>query len=203
MADEDLDRTGLGAFLDAGAELVALGRRVQTVEHLAQRGTDDVLRNLGAIFGPVGFEHADLRRIDAQDEAELDPEVAHFGPQLFGRFLDHQPTLRARTFNVHTSLRGQHFTRLARARRCCALGVVGREGGRPLAAGIGHGIAIIAIGHGQIGRHFQRRRLGRALVVDLFGFDHAAIAPSQHQAGGEHGESRGVTSLHRDEYLSD
>ena len=55
----------------------------------------EVLRNLGAVLGPVGLHDAVRRLLDRQHEAVLAPELARGVPRLLGRRLDDQPALVA------------------------------------------------------------------------------------------------------------
>jgi hypothetical protein len=62
---------------------------------LPSESADEVLRQLGAVLGPVGFHDAQVALVQRQQEAVLLPEVAHRVPQLVGGPLDDQPALAA------------------------------------------------------------------------------------------------------------
>ena len=85
----------IGFALKAGAEFVALAGGVERVKHLAQRLADDVLWQLGAVFGPVCFQNTDLAVFHHVDEAIFQPEVACGLPQFVCSTIDHQPVFGA------------------------------------------------------------------------------------------------------------
>ena len=173
MADVDLHRAGVLAFLQPGAELVALGRGEHAVEHLAQGGADEVLRNLCAIFGPVGFHDADFRAVDIEDEAQFEPEILDLWPQLFRHSRDHQPALAAGTLDAHGIGGGEHISSSARcAGLATAVCVVSGVGCHPTWRDVRDGEAIVACGRSEIRRDLERlRHLLCALVVDALGLE--------------------------------
>jgi hypothetical protein len=57
VADVDLGSARWRAF-QAGAEPVTLRRGVERIERLAQGAADPVLRQLGAVLGPVGRRYS-------------------------------------------------------------------------------------------------------------------------------------------------
>src|SRR3954467_15380227 len=69
MADVDLRAFARGGALRARTELVALGARIDAVGEAAEQAADEVLRQVGAVLGPVGFHDADLRRFLLDQEA--------------------------------------------------------------------------------------------------------------------------------------
>ena len=154
----------IGFALQAGAEFVALAGGIERIEHLAQAFADDVLRQLGAVFGPVGLENAQLTVFHRVDEAVFQPEVASGLPELVGCTINHEPMLGTVALDADVAnLVGRGV-------------VVGRLGG----LGIGlhgssgyhatrDGIARVLRQLRQIRRDFKRGSLilARALVVDL------------------------------------
>nr|GEU28413.1 hypothetical protein [Tanacetum cinerariifolium] len=187
MADVDF-AGAVGAAFDAGAELVALARRIDRIEDLADRVTNEILRDLGAVLGPVGFHDAGGRQFLRQFKTGIFPELGQLRPQLLGRLLDHQPALVAVALDLDVvDRRGHHGAhgRLARhhgsagAGRSRTRSVVAGSGGHAIAR-IGLGVAAVFLQLGQIGRHVQRGRFLGALVVDFIvadnRVDHAATA---------------------------
>ena len=165
MTDINLRHTALHAALEACAELVALCRRVDGIEHLAEQATEDTVGNLGAIFVPVGFHHAGFGRFNVDHKAHFLPEIFHHRPYLRRIAFHHQPALRAGTLHARLALFRQ-YTRTGAACGDTALLApffiqrVIRKRCRALAR-IRNGIAIIRRGTRQIRRHFQRRQFAR------------------------------------------
>ncbi len=91
----DVDRAGLGALLEARAELVALVAVEEHVGDLADHALDRGARQADAVFGPVGFHDAERRLLDGEHEADVHPELAHRVPGLLRRGLDDEPALGA------------------------------------------------------------------------------------------------------------
>src|SRR5690606_8355172 len=89
----DVDLGALGAALDPGGELVALAGGIQRIEGPPERAANEVERNLGAVFGPVGFDDAGFRRLRLDEESGLLPEFAQHLPDLLGRQVRDQPTV--------------------------------------------------------------------------------------------------------------
>ena len=102
MAHEDVG-AAVGVAFKARTETVALARGVQAVKQLADARTDDVLRDLGAVFRPVGFQNAEFGVVGGEHEAALEPEITHRIPELVGWAVDHQPALVAVTLDAHVS----------------------------------------------------------------------------------------------------
>ena len=182
MADIDFDRTGFGAFLQSGTELVALCGRIQTVEDFAQRAANYVLWKLGAVFGPVGFQNSGFRDFHIDQEPKFLPELLDVRPEFIGRTRYHQPALRTRTLDAHLVYLWQQILCRRGARLPRALAGVGRERGGTLARGnIRNHIALIAALLGQVGWNFKRRQLPGRLVFDLLGFrEYVAATAGKH-----------------------
>src|SRR5256885_14040346 len=71
-AVRDVDLGGaVGRALQARAEAVALAGGVQAIEDLAQRLADHVLRDLGAVLGPVG--RSEERRVGKECRSRWSP----------------------------------------------------------------------------------------------------------------------------------
>ena len=186
MTDVDLGLAG-GVSFQPGAESIPLRRRIKVVEKSAHSIAQEVLPDLCAILGPVGFHHARLRALDVDNESELLPKLLDVRPQCLGRGLDHHPALRtgpldSRVRNVrkHTGIRrarvGSLLGEFTCGHRRTAVFVTGnRESGIP-------GWRC------QIRRYFKTGRfhLPLALVVDLVPLEQVAgpaAAPQQHQGG--------------------
>ena len=165
VADEDVG-AAVGVALQAGAELVAFASGVQRIEHLAQSSADDILRQLGTVFSPVGFQDAQVGLVLGEDETVLQPELAHGLPQLICGAVDHEPALVAIALNAHvTDGGGSGLAGGSGLRRLLACLQGGCRNGAAR-----HGVARIFGELGQVGGHFQGRALGRAFVVDLVAF---------------------------------
>lgn len=95
MRQEDVTRAVVIA-LDAATVLIAFARGVGEVEHLADRAADDVLRELGLVFGPFGLKVAGLGVLTTNREADARPEVCDDGPERLGVGVDAKPALVAR-----------------------------------------------------------------------------------------------------------
>src|SRR5512143_1628668 len=67
----DVDLGAVLARFDPRAELVALGGGIGAVDQPADAAADHVLRNVGAVFCPVGLHQAGFRRFQIDDEAVL------------------------------------------------------------------------------------------------------------------------------------
>ena len=74
MRQEDVTRAVVIA-LDAATVLIAFARGVGEVEHLADRAADDVLRELGLVFGPFGLKVAGLGVLTTNREADARPQT--------------------------------------------------------------------------------------------------------------------------------
>ncbi|MPN05498.1 hypothetical protein SDC9_152749 [bioreactor metagenome] len=175
MADEDVGAAVLVA-LKARAEAVTLAGGVQAVEQFADGRADDVLRDLGAVFGPVGLQDAEFGVVGGEDKAAFQPEVAHRIPQLVGGAVDHQPALVAIALDAHVADGGGCCVRAA-GLLCLACLIGDGRGGAAR-----HGVARVARELGQVGRHFQCRALLGTLVVDLVALQNGAGRQGQCQA---------------------
>ena len=94
MRQEDVTRAVVIA-LDAATVLIAFARGVGEVEHLADRAADDVLRELGLVFGPFGLKVTGLGVLTTNREADARPEVCDDGPERLGVGVDAKPALVA------------------------------------------------------------------------------------------------------------
>jgi hypothetical protein len=122
MADEDVGRSGRAARFQTCAELVPLGRRIDRINDLAEEVANEILRNLGAVLGPVGLHHAGIGQIELDDEAGFLPEVLDRSPELVGRAFGDQPALVTRAFDARVVDRRQDVALLLRQRLRRTLG---------------------------------------------------------------------------------
>ncbi len=99
MADIDLG-AAIGGRFQTCAEFVALSGGINAVERFAEETANTILRQFGAILGPVGFQHAGIGQLQADDETQLLPEILDDRPHLGGGGLHHQPTLAASPFDA-------------------------------------------------------------------------------------------------------
>ena len=90
----DIDLAAGGGALDPRAELVFLTRGVQRVDQPTQGVADDVVGELGAVFGPLGFHHAGILLLEREGHAAVAPEGLQLRPQLLGGQGGDQPALR-------------------------------------------------------------------------------------------------------------
>ena len=175
VADEDV-RAALGIAFEPRPEAVELAGGVERIEHLAERGTDDVLGQLGAVFGPVGFHDAQPLVVGGQHEAVVFPEGAYRVPDLGGRPVDGEPALVAVALDLHVAHGIDGRFRL------------GLPGGLVLLVGrsrsgfAGDAEVSVAGELGQVGRHFECIAALRGLVVHFSG-----------RGGGARGEREGRT----------
>jgi hypothetical protein len=130
MADVDVD-AGRRA-LDAGAELVELAGRVGVLEQLADRAADEVVRQLGAVLGPLGLDHAGFRAILRELEAVVLPEGAHLREDLLGRQRGAEPAVVAEALDLEVADGRRRDRR--RRRRAAAAAVHGSVRSAPAAA---------------------------------------------------------------------
>jgi len=162
MADVNFGRT-VGRALQTGAKLVELAGRINRVDELAQRAANNVLRQLGTVLGPIGFQDAEVALVERQQETVFQPEIANRLPQLLSRPPDHDPALRAGAFHPDIAKRADGGRDARRIARACLITV-----GRDRAAG--RAVAAVTRQLRQVGRHFQAGRLAGALVVDFVAF---------------------------------
>src|SRR6185369_4690739 len=101
VGDEDV-AAGRGA-LDSRGELVEFAGRVRRVDELADRVADEVVRQLGAVLGPVGFDDAGLRTVLHEIEAVVLPERPHLRIDLLGRELGAQPAVVAEALDLEVA----------------------------------------------------------------------------------------------------
>ena len=166
VRDVDVGRAVVIA-LHAGAVLILFARGICKVDHLADRAADDVLRELGFIFGPFGFHVARLRVLLANHETDGGPEVLHHRPELFGRGIDAQPPVSS--FLHHLRADGERNNlgsgRRVRIRRLTGL--------LSLCVRAHHARtrrnlkAVVILNRRQIGRNFEIRTRVGGLVLNL------------------------------------
>ena len=187
----------VGGALDAGAELVELAGRVRDVEHLADRAADDVVRQLGAVLGPVGLDDAGFRAVLGEVEAVVLPEGAHLREDLLGRQGRAEPAVVAEPLDLEAADRRRRDRRRAVSRPRAACAPAGPRAGAgasgtvdalttPLGAGSG---CPWPAGSGRAAlRGRLVRRAGRA-VVDLVAGEEAldARAAGQRRQAGDAG----------------
>src|SRR5450755_289343 len=75
MADEDIDGAGLRAALNPTAKFVALVSVVAETYIFAGELLEKILRQVGAILGPIGFHDAEAGLVYRDDEPVLGPEI--------------------------------------------------------------------------------------------------------------------------------
>ncbi len=73
---------------------------IEEIQRLADGAANDVLRDVGAVFRPFGFQDADGGIVHGQQKAILQPEIAHLGPYRLDRGLRDQPLLVTGTFDA-------------------------------------------------------------------------------------------------------
>ena len=87
------------------------GVEYELVDDLAERLANQILRNLGAILGPVGLHDAGSAFSETTMKPHLLPELLHHRPHFVGRRLDHQPALAAATLDMAPSLVAAEYSR--------------------------------------------------------------------------------------------
>src|SRR6202049_1584649 len=155
MADENLDRAWFRAALDSAAKLVALVSIVGEAHILAAESLKKILRQVGAILGPIGFHDAKSRLLDCNHKPVLGPEVAQCRPRRLLRRLHDQPALAARSRKAGVRTYRQNLGWLARRTR-------GSDARRS-----GYLIAVVVRRRGEIGGHFEYGRAPGGLIVDF------------------------------------
>src|ERR1700682_1636653 len=184
MADENLDRARFRTTLDAAAKLVALVGIVAEAQVLAGESLKKILRQVGAILGPIGFHDAKTGLLDRYHETVLGPEFAQCRPRRFLRCLHDQPALAARARNACVRTHGQKLGRTAGCTR-------GRD------ARCGADLIAVVVGRrGEIRRHFERGDASGRLVVDFLAQRQGhGLAAGKHRCGndGRHRRARHAT----------
>src|ERR1700676_680822 len=160
MADENLDCAWFRAALDSAAKLVALVSIVGEAHILAAESLKKILRQVGAILGPIGFHDAKSGLLDCNHKPVLGPEVAQCRPRRLLRRLYDQPALAARSRKARVRAYRQNLGWLARRTR----GGDTRRGG--------YLIAAVVRRRGEIRRHFQHGRAAGRLVVNFLAQRH-------------------------------
>ena len=118
---------------DPGAVFVALAGGEQAIHELTQGSAQKVLGQLGAVLGPFGFQQTDSGLFGGVGEPVFYPELAHQGPHLVRRTLDHQPALGTAALDTHIG-------DLGGCREACGCAALLLQGGRTDGAA-GHGVA--------------------------------------------------------------
>src|SRR5450631_3437843 len=113
MADKNLDRPRLGTALDPAAKLVALVGIVAEAHIFTGKLLQEILRQVGAILGPIGFHDAKRRLIDSNHEPVPAPEIAQRRPGRLLCGLHHQPPLAARARETRIRAQRQKLGRAA------------------------------------------------------------------------------------------
>ena len=81
-------RTAVCIAFDTGAVTVTFAGGVNGVEKFAERSSNNVLRQIGFVFCPVGFHHAGARIFPFNLKTDGRPEVQQRFPNLFRREVD-------------------------------------------------------------------------------------------------------------------
>ena len=167
VRDEDVRRAVFSAF-HAGAVLITRAGVVNDVQRFTDGGTNDVLREIGLVFGPFRLDDAGLGILVLHSEADACPEVLQQGPDSIRRdrhvniteltvahnlgvigFRQNLGGLIAASFRIHASL--------------------GRFGIGTHNLGTGRNRKTIVVRHGvEIRRHFQRSTRRRGFILNLF-----------------------------------
>ncbi len=96
----DVDLAALRGAFDACAELIALASVVQGVQDAAQQLAHASLRQLGAVFRPVGFHQAGAGLFQWQFKARFQPEGLDLFPDLLRGQGHAQPAVLATAFQL-------------------------------------------------------------------------------------------------------
>src|SRR3546814_6781507 len=75
----------------ARAKAIALAAVEHLVDDIAQHAAKPAFRNLGPILGPVGLDEAGGGVFGVNGKALLAPELDHFGVDVLGGLIDHEP----------------------------------------------------------------------------------------------------------------
>ncbi len=170
VSDVDL-RGALPGALDACPVFILFVGRVDRVEHTTDRAANDVLRQLGAVLGPVGFEHTCVRIGLLYFESNARPELDQHWPRFLGRQVDREPALIALPFNLR--YRTHRHDRGAGGDRSSPRALpLARRGDRLRA--IRHQETLIARQLRQVGRNFQRLARLCGFVLHLVRLEDAA-----------------------------
>ena len=191
MREEDVRVAVLGAF-QTHAVLIAFARRIDEVEHLADRAADEVLRETGLVFGPVRFHEARAGVLLANRQTDGGPEVLHDDPEIFGGSVHAKPALLTVAHHLGDDRRGDDLRSgrgavgvarlLLRAARGFA---AGRHDG-----GTGRNVKTPVIADRRhVGRNFQigaRRRafvLNTLLIEDVVHAENGTAAEREEHRG--------------------
>ena len=99
----------VGRAFHAGTVLIAFTGRVNQIHHSAQCRTNDILRQLGTVFRPIGFHHTGRRILTGKRQTDRCPKVLHDGPNHLRSHVHMNPTVIAFADNFgHFSLRQQN-----------------------------------------------------------------------------------------------
>src|SRR5690606_39481439 len=90
VADIDFGGVGVDAF-QTHAEALAFATVEDLINDGAQNRADPAFGNLGAVFGPVGFDEACARILGTNRETLLVPELKQLWVDLLDRPGHHQP----------------------------------------------------------------------------------------------------------------
>src|SRR5450830_972766 len=154
------------------------------VEYSESNTLPSVLRNLGAVFSPVGFHHAGIRRLDVDQKTGVLPEVLDRCPQLFRCLRDDQPALRTIALDTQITLGlRRHGSGVSSRTSLLFQAVAGCS--RYTLVCFRNRIAVVALQLCQIRRYFESWTLGFfcALVVDTVPFQHVADGAASCEAG--------------------
>src|SRR5690606_1814534 len=99
VADVDFRRVRGNTF-EAGAEAFPLAAVKHLVNDRTQRLADPAFRNLGTVFGPVGFDETGPRVVGVDRETLVIPEFQQLRVNGFGGTFDHQPAQVAITLDL-------------------------------------------------------------------------------------------------------
>ena len=194
VADVDFRRSSLTTALQPGTELVTFARGVKGIENPPQRVTNDVGRNLGPVFRPIGFHHTCFRALDIDDKPRFLPELLDRVPQCLWRHGSDQPTLIAGTLDTNlVHLRQNRGLPCLRAR--LTLCGISRECCRTTTCIVRNQITVVALQAGKIRRHFQSRNLARRFVFDLAPFRNDVAAASSNGRGQHTQSQAGQTTI--------
>ena len=166
MRDVDLDGAGLGAALDARAELVALVRRVEDVDVLADRARAGSPAGSRRDSPPSRFPSCpDCGLLHGEHEPVVRARTrAPCSTPARACALTTQPALVAGAHDLGVGVDGQDSGLLRPCRHSCR-GEPGRRRDR---------VTIVVLRRRQVGRQFERGRRAGRLVIDALA-DRAVI----------------------------